>query len=423
MSDNPTTGFNPNYLDELVVTQALANGNHAAILTAYFGDADYLELTQLAQRALTTPINPRAPKLYLLPGLLGSKLGVDTSGQADLLWLEPANVITGRLAELIFGKSSSISPLGVLLPGYLKLALTLRGAGISVKMFCYDWRRSVVDIGHQLANEIARDTADEIQIVAHSMGGLVARAALNHPSSSKITRLIQIGTPNNGSYALVQTLRACYPTVRKLGALDQHHSAEQLIQQIFSGFQSFYEMLPTASHTPNINLFEVECWPQDMLTPSTEQLKAGQLVIPWLAKADHRCHTILGTEQTTVTGIRRGDNGFIFQFSSQGDGTVPTALGYWQDAQHWYIADTHGRLPRNSQVCQAVVDLVNTNTTSLLSTQSTSQVGIISEQTESDLKLLANQKLHWERLPLNERRDLLEPSISDVFTSACSTLN
>ena len=74
----------------------------------------------------------------------------------------------------------------------------------------------------------------------------------------------------------------------------------------------------------------------------------------------------MGIGQTTATGVRRVANEFVFQVSNHGDGTVPLPLAHWPQAQHWYVQETHGLLPRNTQVCNAVVDLLREQTTSIL---------------------------------------------------------
>jgi pimeloyl-ACP methyl ester carboxylesterase len=414
------TGFNPNHLDEAAITQALARGQHSPVLQAFFGAVAFAELTDLAQQALATNAGKQAPLVYLLPGLLGSKLGSLTAKGAELIWLDPPALIAGNLQQLRIGKRRSIHSLGVILPGYLKLKLSLQAAGFRVKLYPYDWRRSVRELGKSLADELLHDTAGEIMLVAHSMGGLLARVALQYVGSSKVTRIVQLGTPNQGSFALVQALRGCYPTVRKLGAVDQIHSADMLAQQVFRSFYSFYEMLPAKQHTPALNLFDVAQWPRDALTPLAERLKLGRRLQRHLAAADRRCHIIAGIGQPTVSGVRRQDNEFIFQYSNCGDGTVPLALVSWSGAHHWYVRETHGQLPRNNLVCQATIELLLGETTSLLGRQYADAEHETSERSESELRAVLNGNVRWDKLPLNERRDLLEPVISPVFASLCA---
>lgn len=411
--------FNPNYLDDVTITQALADGSHEPVLQAYFGASAYSELSHLARQALATPVNPCATYVYLLPGLLGSKLGRTHADQTELIWLDPAHVINGQLTQLTKGSDPTIHALDVMLPVSLKLALTLRTAGIPVKLYAYDWRCSVIQSGQQLARDISDDKHGEIQIVAHSMGGLVARAALKHSGMQKVSRIVQLGTPNHGSFALVQSLRACYPTVRKLGALDRYHSAEQLTTAVFNSFDSFYEMLPNPTFTLGINFYDQNQWPVDQFTPSNKQLKVNQYLSDHLAPADQRCHAIIGDGLSTITGAYKKDNEFIFQCSASGDGTVPVALAQWHGAQHWYIQEAHGQLPRNTLVCQAVIELLTKNTTELIRSQPQAVTTRSVEYTEADLKELADCKIRWDKLSLDERRNLLEPFISEDFKAAC----
>lgn len=413
------TAFNPNHLDEVTVTHALANDQHTPVLQAYFGADAFAELRALAHQALAKPADKHAPPVYLLPGLLGSRLGVTTAKGTDLLWLDPPTLLAGKLTQLAIGKRRSVRPLGLMLPGYLKLKLSLQVAGFRVRSFAYDWRRSVQDLGRLLADELLHDPAEEVMLVAHSMGGLVARAALKHAGGAKVTRLIQMGTPNQGTFALVQALRSCYPTVRKLGAVDQINSADMLTQQVFRSYYSFYEMLPAKRHTPGLDLFDVRQWPQDALTPSVQRLRYGRRLPRHLAAADRRCHVIAGIEQSTVCGLRRQNNEFIFQFARVGDGTVPAALANWDGAQHWFVNEAHGQLPRNTSVCQAAIELLQNETTRLLSNSHQAGTGTMTECSEAELRSVLNGKVRWEQLPLNERRDLLEPVISPAFSALC----
>lgn len=411
--------FNPNYLDETALLAALRGGQHVPVLQAFFGPALYAELYELALQAQTAQVDRQLPKVYVLPGLLGSKLGTRTQRGTELLWLEPPNVLAGKLVQLAIGKRRSLRCLGAMLPGYLKLKLILQIAGFEVHLHAYDWRKSVRDLGRELAGALQADAAREVALVAHSMGGLVARCALKSLAGAKVTRVIQLGAPNQGSYALVQALRACYPTLRKLGAVDHLHSAEQLVQLAFRSFYSLYEMVPPPVFTPNLNLYNIDDWPRDALRPHAERLKLGRRIQRHLLSADRRCHVIAGVGQSTVTGIERRGEQFIYRYTDDGDGTVARPLAEWSGAQHWYVAEAHGQLPRNTVVCEAIVDLLRNETTARLQNDWHVSGAAPVERGEDELHQVLNCKVRWDQLPLNERRDLLEPAISATFAALC----
>lgn len=408
--------LNPNYLDERAFRTLLCSGEHAAILHAYLGAEVYAELRELAQQAAKVKPASKAPTVYILPGLLGSKLGVIKKGQTELYWFDPATLIPGKLTELAIGKRRSMRTQGVMLPGYIKLKLMLEIAGFKTLFHPYDWRRSARDLGKQFAEVLLDEHTKDIMIVAHSMGGLVARVALKHLSGAKVSRIVQLGTPNLGSYGLVQALRASYPTVRKLGAVDLRHNAEQLSQHVFRSFYSLHEMLPAANHS-GLNLFDITQWPQDELTPRVNRLKEARRLQRHLVIADRRCHAIIGVDQPTATHISLHNNEFIYHITNAGDGTVPATLAHWEGAQHWYASATHGQLPRNTLVCQATIDLLRNETTNKLPThwQAANEQPI--QRAEHELHTLLDGKVRWDQLPLAEKRDLLEPNITPLFAS------
>lgn len=408
--------FNPNHAGEAAIVQALARGEHTPVLQAFFGVPLHAELQALAIRLSSS--EQRGPRVYVLPGLLGSRLGIAHPKGEELLWLEPAALTSGRLLELAIGRRRSVKALGAMLPGYLKLKLTLQVAGFDAVFWPYDWRRGVRELGEKLAYDLAADPAREIMLVAHSMGGLVARVAMRQLSGAKLSRIVQIGTPNLGAPSLVQALRAVYPTVLKLGAVDPHHDAAMLAQRVFRSFYSLYDMLPR--HCEGLDLFNAQHWPgSGWLTPDIERLKQGRRLSRHLAAADRRCHAIVGMNQRTVTQLQVRGEQFIYSYTPEGDGTVPGVSAHWPGAQHWHVDEAHGQLPRHSAVCQAVVDLLLQETTTQLRMQTPATSLSIIECSERELRQQLNGKLRWDALPLNERRDLLEPVISPVFAALC----
>jgi pimeloyl-ACP methyl ester carboxylesterase len=289
--------------DEQVVAW-LRSGENAATLSANFGEAEYLELRRLA-RAVGARRTRGGPRVLILPGIMGSKIGTPGRVTDDVLWLDPVQVIAGKLTDLALPQGSKLQPLGVMLFGYLKLKLCLQLAGFDASFHPFDWRLGLDTLGKQLGDRIASERATSVRLVAHSMGGLVARAALNGPSSKRIVQLIQLGTPNYGSFAPVQALRATYPTVRKIAALDWHHTAEQLAEQVFRTLPGLYQMLPAPDRHPAVDFFDPRSWPADAMAPDAALLKEARRVREGLAPADERCCLIVGVNQETVTGARR----------------------------------------------------------------------------------------------------------------------
>jgi len=140
----------------------------------------------------------------------------------------------------------ALRAVGVLLFSYARLKLQLRIDGRDAHFHFYDWRLGLDEVGAQLASRIAAE-GRPVTIIAHSMGGLVARMAARMLPNRLVRKLIMLGTPNEGSFAAVQALRGTYPFVRKMALLDRRHSADQLAERVFGSFPGLYHMLPRAA--------------------------------------------------------------------------------------------------------------------------------------------------------------------------------
>lgn len=395
------------------IVALLRSGAHAALLIAYFGEPEYRELAQLAKLA-STRRNPRGRRVFVLPGIMGSRLGLISRRSYSLLWLHPTALANGELAQLAMPGSRSLRAVGVMLPGYLKLRLRLEIAGFR-PLFCpFDWRHDIERLARSFLKTIEHSGERKALIVGHSMGGLVARAALAHDKQRRIAKLIQLGAPNDGSFAPLQALRAVYPTVRKIAALDRNHTAEQLARLVYHTLPGIYQMLPSGAG--ELDLFDPRHWPSDELAPDAKLLARARKVRARLPAADGRCSVIAGVGQETIVAATLSARGFEYEYRAEGDGTVPLTRARWPEAATWFVQENHGALTQNDIVLSAVTDILKSgDTRRLRATAPHPPDSAPRRVTDDELRSAALHKVQWERLSLESRRRILEPVLTPEF--------
>ena len=407
-------------LDDAQLSALLASGRSRRALQAVFGRQDYQLLAQLAQRAAGARVRRPAP-VYLLPGIMGTQLGLARAAPeaADLLWIDPQDIIAGRLTrlqlrtpELIAGtaaQAAELITLGAIPYTYLALQLRLQAAGYHVVMHQYDWRLSLKVLAADFAARVRTDGAPASMIVAHSMGGLIARASLGLPGMERVQRMISLGVPHVGSYGAVQALRGTYPVVRRLAALDRVHDAESLAAGVFGSFPSLYELLPPASSTaPDLHL--AANWPLAGPRPDQTLLQAARGFFAGLPPTDARHCAIVGVGQRTVTGIRCSGDDFHYQISSQGDGTVALDSARLAGRANYQLRCEHSALPRSATVARALHELLSSGHTRTLKAAVASGAPPARPLTSvSDQQLRGNwsDKVDWQRCTPAERREYL----------------
>ncbi|MFI4867907.1 MAG: esterase/lipase family protein [Steroidobacterales bacterium] len=404
---------------EAELERALALGAHRRELAAYLGGNEYTVLSGLARRSEDARRRRRvrrALKVYLLPGILGSQLGRPRgAGQPpDLLWIDPDDIVHGRLTELrwpraIAAKSprppaQPVQPLGAIVYSYLALKLRLAAAGFEVVLHDYDWRGDVLASGRALAERLAADDAEQLALIGHSMGALLARAALAQygAGAERITHLIGLGAPHGGSIAAVQALRATYPIIGRLAAIDRVHDAESLTRLAFRGFLSLYQLLPAAH--PTLDLFDPDCWPASGARPDPALLRSARGFAGQLAAPDARFVSIVGSGQRTVTGIERRGAQFRYRVSSAGDGTVASSSATLPGVASYSLRCEHSELPRSAAVAAALIDLLRRGGTRRLRAGVIARHGRSSYVTDGALRRELGRKIDWHRLSIGQRR-------------------
>jgi CHAT domain-containing protein len=365
-------------LSDEAVERALRTGDHAGLLEDYFGPEQYAELRQLAREAAARSTRG-GPRVLILPGIMGSKIGV--RGRIalfdDVLWIDPIDIARGRLRALALPATAAtrrLGALGVVLFTYLRIKLRLQRAGYDADFHPFDWRRSIAELGAELATRITKENRTQprglrVSLVAHSMGGLVARWALGR-GGAECQRLVMLGTPNHGSFAPVMALRAVYPVVRKVAWLDRRNTPEQLAVDVFSTFPGLTEMLPSPERWSALDLYDLDNWPADELRPRAEILRNVATMRAGLAAGGSDFHLVAGVDHETVTGITAtAASGFEYVSSRDGDGTVPLDFARLDPiGGTYYVAEAHGSLPNNRRVGDAVIELLERGSTELLAT-------------------------------------------------------
>ncbi len=258
------------------------------------------------RRLYMTDVPAPQPPVVLIPGLLGSKLR-DTAtgaevwpgGWTDLLFsnypglrqeidaatveLKPSRLEAYDITEAALGQDI-----------YGAIMRTLEQAGAYVRatpgtpaqplerryyVLAYDWRRDNVESAralHQLIEQIRRDYHNpklKVDIIAHSMGGLIARYYLrygtrdllngndfpvSHAGAEQVNKLILLGTPNLGSILSLHSFLNGYPIL--LGRIPTEDVATMpSAMQLFPHPLNVWLIKPDGTELVR-DLFDVDTW-------------------------------------------------------------------------------------------------------------------------------------------------------------------
>jgi pimeloyl-ACP methyl ester carboxylesterase len=336
-------------------------------------------------------------RVVVINGIMGAMLdSVGSDGVAQRIWMKLWCIARGKFSDLALTPDGGPADPNVqvrvsgMLDEYLPILAEL-GTQWDVLPFPFDWRVDVTKSADALADRIQQWAhGAPVHIVAHSMGGLVSRSFIKrHPDvwqsmqdktgGGRGGRLIMLGTPNRGSFAIPLVLTGQEKSVKMLALADIIHPKRRVLE-IIGGFVGCYQMMPSPlSDAPDDRrkLFDAKTWgtypvQQAHLTTGSDFQKGLDAVVE-----PARMIYVAGYDRPTPCRVRvDGPGDFSFQQTLDGDGRVPHDLGLLANVPTYWIDEVHGDLPKNRSVLEGIHDLLSSGMTKALVTSRPMRRGV-----------------------------------------------
>ncbi len=393
------------------------------------------------------------PAVFVLPGIMGSNLKLDN----QRIWVG-LRFING-LKRLAWDPASAarVQPDGPVGSVYDDLIERLADTH-EVIPFAYDWRRPIEDEARRLGAAVeaalnARHASQQpVRLLAHSMGGLVARTLqleqpdiwqrmMAHPEA----RLLMLGTPNAGSWAPMQVLSGDDTFGNALvafGALFDNSGARKMMAAMPGFIQ-----LQAALLDPALGLDQQGSWQKladDDLARLRERsfwhtLDAQFAVYTWSAppqavldqavalrrRLDQQANAlgadakkmllVAGQARFTPDGISMGPEGLDYLGATEGgDGRVTLASAQLAGVPTWQANAAHGDLPNVASAFAAYIELLQTGQTQQLPRLETRGTGARGATTRAVSQIRSRPS----RIPGGSQPP---SSLSDIFGGADSS--
>lgn len=342
--------------------------------------------------------------VILIPGILGTELKKGN----DLLWMNPWAMLADSGDEfmdvLMMGENGMAMDGGVIKGDVLRLVemqhVTIfdyfdglvqelkeknYSENIDLFVFPYDWRQdnkiSARGLKQKIDSVVSSTGASTVNVVAHSMGGLVAKQYILDNPNSKIDKLVFIGTPHLGAPKAFKAL--LFGDTFGVPAI----LAESEMKKLARNMPSVYQLLPSAAYvarfggyysdwTTGINYdyigtknFLIQQNLNTGLLAGAESLHTSAMD-SFQTPSNLNVYNISGCDTPTIGKIMRrnaGDPaaGHDAEYAAEfvpGDETVPLASSAAIQADNqnrfYYLGAKHGSMPSQDGVRQLVSEII-----------------------------------------------------------------
>lgn len=368
----------------------------------------------LAESAGRDALSAQLPVVVVLPGVMGSHLALSGKQQAsDRVWFDPLDIAAGGLSKIAWGQGG-VEASELFAMFYGKLCQHLAGSH-RVEAFPYDWRQPLDVLAErlgQLLDRLMKETDRPIRLLAHSMGGLVVRATIHKRRAvmdalmqREGSRIVMLGTPNQGAHSMVENLIGKGDTLRTLVRLDARHSMQQVLD-IVAGFRGALSLLPKPGFKDifqgqpeggGLYAFQqAETWTGFVAKVGDFWFGDGRVGRPdqatldaaaWLWRQDDAANAgqgdaarprlpadyeakscyVFGVARNTPCGVREQGGRLKMVGTTRGDGTVTWESGRIGGiGSYYYMPAEHGDLPSTKEYFPAIAELLASGATAKL---------------------------------------------------------
>lgn len=338
------------------------------------------------------------PIALLLPGIMGSHLAIGR----DRIWFDPANMIAGEMSRL------HIDAAGVVTDGWMDMSYERFAQHLAmsheVRPFPYDWRLSITAAAARFGTVLdaamaeAESRGKPLRIVAHSMGGLVARLALQDRwhrfKANPGSRLVQFGTPNLGSHSIAAVLMGRDGFVQNIERWADWKNDMREFLDIVSRFPGVLELLPwpvkDGRALDGLDYFDPALWAawygeddenrgrqhrsaemdferakgagDGWPAPAAAVLQAARDAVAAIMAAplDPECTRYVAGSDKTPVAVRLAGGQVEIAWTRSGDGRVPWRTGIPPGVKAWCVDEAHGSLLNHADAFDEYVALIET---------------------------------------------------------------
>lgn len=359
------------------------------------------------------PVDPgNNNPIIIVPGITGSVLSKDYGDKGEL-WPNVTKLITNiadshldDLALLQSGKPSSVRPVVIgdiirkiqsadIFAGLIQ-SLGAAGyvEGANLFVLPYDWRLSNGENQHKLKELVAvalRQTGkSKVDIVAHSMGGLLVKSYLAENGHDSVGHVFNIAVPHLGAPKAFKTLMYGDNmgfTFSLTSALKIPVLNESRVKNITQNMPAVYELLPSKKYIDLLGPY-IDDRTQSLIMNSDGVQKVmaaegrNEKLFSFNAALHDRIDSLQGTTVPTYNFAGCGSSetitGFILTKEQEltltgfklvpehrlrygaGDGVVPVqSATAMPGAQNFYLAGaSHGTMPSLPAIHQAIINIV-----------------------------------------------------------------
>lgn len=314
-------------------------------------------------------------QIIIIPGIMGSELQLNQykiwPPNIAAYW-KGINVIVEKLGETDNAQIQSVKALDRY---YKELINYAKDLGDDIKVFHYDWRLNNFNHIDKL-KQIINLNADEVIIIAHSMGGIIAKLFLTSNVDSKIigkvSQLITLGTPWNGAVEAYTYLKYGFGIRFVRG----------IFKSIIPNYESIYQLLPNKFYVEQnkdsfgYGYLNNEDWEHICNDYYIPILKAHNLEFNNVLGEFYNAmslelpqsiihNEIIGYGIPTLSSIHYEELTVKGKYGN-GDGTVPLYSSMSKTPHKHFIKCKHSKLPSNKEVLKIlksiIVDKKNTET-------------------------------------------------------------